>query len=251
LPTVNDPGNSAADRGAAGAASGRPCCNESWEEAYARFEAPETEIRKFMRRLRKLGCAGWPPGARVVELFCGRGNGLHALHRLGFRAAEGVDLSATLAAQYDGPAKVTVGDCRDLPFAAGSRDVLIVQGGLHHLSALPEDLARTVSEAHRVLADGGRFVAVEPWQTPFLAGVHRLCRSRLARRLWPRLDALATMIHHERQTYEQWLGCPRLILGTLEHYFTRERLSIGWGKMMFVGRKAGPPPGRPEEGRAR
>jgi SAM-dependent methyltransferase len=243
---MSDPGNRAAGTGVAGAACVRPqpCCNESWEEAYARFETPEAEVRKFIRRLRKLGCTRWPPDARVVELFCGRGNGLHALRRLGFTSVEGVDLSATLTGRYAGTAKIHIGDCRHLPFEKGSKDILIVQGGLHHLPLLPDDLVRTVSEAHRVLTAGGRFVVVEPWQTPFLAGVHVLLRSRLLRRLWPKLDALATMTHHERQTYEQWLRSPQLILGTLEDYFTTERLSIGRGKLMFVGRKATCPAGR-------
>ena len=41
--------------------------------------------------------------------------------------------------------------------ADASRDVACVQGGLHHLSALPEDLESTVAEVSRVLRVGGRF----------------------------------------------------------------------------------------------
>lgn len=72
------------------------CCSSPWEEAYARFETPEQEIAKFARRLRSLGAGRWPRDLQIVELFCGRGNGLHALGQLGFQRIEGADFSATL-----------------------------------------------------------------------------------------------------------------------------------------------------------
>src|ERR1700682_1296484 len=64
-----------------------------WEAAYLRFESPEEEIRKFIRRLTRLGAPQWPRDAEIVELFCWRGNGLLALQQLGFTRPEGVDLS--------------------------------------------------------------------------------------------------------------------------------------------------------------
>src|ERR1043165_7998538 len=76
-----------------------------WEAAYARFETPLQEQRKFLRRLTKLGALNWPRDAEIVELFCGRGNGLTALSRLGFTRLEGVDLSPTLIALYPGAAE--------------------------------------------------------------------------------------------------------------------------------------------------
>jgi|SRR5215813_10250887 len=208
-----------------------------WEAAYQRFETPEQEIRKFVSRLRKLGADGWSREAQVVELFCGRGNGLHALNRLGFRQVEGVDLSPTLTAQYKGPGRVYVSDCRELPFDDASKDIAIVQGGLHHLSSL-EDLQKTLSEIRRVLRPGARLVVVEPWLTPFLRLVHALCGVGLVRRCSRKFDALAVMIEHERTTYEQWLGQPRAIMALLEEHFRTECRLIGWGKLALVGRKA-------------
>src|SRR4029077_17863706 len=90
--------------------------DDPWEAAYLAFETPEQEIHKFVRRLIKLGAPHWPRDAQIVELFCGRGNGLHALRRLGFTNIEGVDLSPSLLAQYSGDAKCHVSDCRQLPF---------------------------------------------------------------------------------------------------------------------------------------
>jgi ubiquinone/menaquinone biosynthesis C-methylase UbiE len=214
---------------------GEVCCSETWEEAYQRFETPEEECRKFLRRLKRLGAASWPRDAEVVELFCGRGNGLAALSRLGFTRLEGVDLSSSLLANYQGTARCYVADCRRLPFNSGSKDILIVQGGLHHLTKLPEDLEQTLQEAQRILRRGGRFVAVEPWLTPFLRFVHAVCDIRLARNAWPKLDALATMNECERPTYEQWLSRPKEVSQLLGRFFEHTVLWTEWGKLFFVG----------------
>lgn len=179
----------------------------------------------------------WRRDAKIVELFCGRGNGLTALNQLGFTDIEGIDLSPSLAAQYAGPGKILVGDCRQLPFENNSKDILIVQGGLHHLPVLPDDLDRTLAEGSRVLRRDGLLVVVEPWATFFLSVVHALCRSRTLRRLSPRIDALAIMIYYERQTYKQWLTQPRLILESLRKAFQCECCNFRWGKIYFTGRK--------------
>lgn len=210
--------------------------SDPWEAAYVRFETPEQETRKFVRRLKKLGVDRLPRDARVVELFCGRGNGLCALERLGFTRLEGVDLSTRLIALYDGRAQCYVCDCRRLPFPDQSKDVLIVQGGLHHLPSLPDDLAQTFAEMHRLLRRDGRVVIVEPWLTPFLKLVHSVSEVSLARKCSAKLNALATMINYERITYEQWLSQPDLILKLVRAHFSPVRETFAWGKWMFVGR---------------
>jgi len=210
---------------------------DPWEDAYLRFETPEEEIRKFIGRLKFMGAMKWQRNAKIVELFCGRGSGLLALHRLGFSQVEGIDLSPALAAEYAGPGKILVGDCRQLPFENASKDVLIVQGGLHHLPMLPEDVDQVLAEARRVVTDDGLLLVIEPWLTPFLSLVHGLCRSRIVRVLSPKIDALATMTHYERKTYEQWLSQPRLVLDSLAKAFRCERCHFRWGKIYFAGRK--------------
>jgi ubiquinone/menaquinone biosynthesis C-methylase UbiE len=208
-----------------------------WEQAYLRFESPQQEIRKFQRRLIRLGADQWAKDSQIVELFCGRGNGLRALHWLGFSNVQGIDLSPCLASRYRGPGQISVGDCRSLPFADQSRDILIVQGGLHHLVELPADLDQTLAEAARVLRAGGRFVAVEPWLTPFLRLVHFVSEQSIVRATSGKLDALATMIENERETYEQWLNNSALVLRSLQKHFDMEIQTIGWGKLNFVGKK--------------
>lgn len=219
--------------------AGKPCCDPVWEAAYERFETAEQELRKFARRLSKLGVARWPRDWSVVELFCGRGNGLKAFEQLGFRHVEGIDLSPDLLRRYAGRAQLYVGDCRDLQFNAESKDVIVVQGGLHHLRRIPDDLKAVFEEVHRVLKPAGRIVIVEPWPTPFLTLVHAACRCRPLRKSWAKLDALAIMTEHELETYHQWIGQPQTIENLLQHYFVTEKKIIQFGKFMFVGHKHG------------
>jgi len=215
---------------------GQVSCDDAWERAFARFETPEQEIKKFRKRLRWFGCEQWDRSLAVVEIFCGRGAGLIAWQQLGFENLEGADLSANLISQYDGPAKCYVADCRKLPFDDSSRDVIAVQGGLHHLPDFPADVQKTVDEVKRVLKPGGRFLIVEPWNTLFLRMVHAASASPTARRLWDKLDAFEELYIHERETYDQWRYQPAPILEILKSAFTTERLVTHWGKLMFIGR---------------
>ena len=146
--------------------------DHAWNEAYLRFETLEQEVRKFSKRLKTLGASRWSRDAEIVELFCGRGSGIVALESHGFTRIEGVDLSQALLSEYEGDVRLYAGDCRELKFPDSSKDVLIVQGGLHHLPRIPADLNAVLSEVVRVLRPGGRFVCVAPWLTPFLRSVH-------------------------------------------------------------------------------
>jgi len=207
--------------------------DRKWEAAYQRFETPQQEIAKFKKRLEYLGYGNWSKDARVVELFCGRGNGLHALAELGFTNLSGVDLSEELLKSYTGSAQLIAGDCRELSFADQACDVVIVQGGLHHLPTLPADLDLCLGEIRRVLKPAGTFCMVEPWHTPFLNAVHASCRNSVARRCWDKLNALAEMIERELHTYEQWLSHPDAILATVQRHFTIDRKKIAFGKILL------------------
>ncbi|MEM8667595.1 MAG: class I SAM-dependent methyltransferase [Planctomycetota bacterium] len=215
--------------------SGQICCDPQWEAAYERFETQEEEIAKFTRRLVDFGFEKHSKDIRVAEVFCGRGNGLIALERLGFTNLEGVDLSEELLQKYQGTASLHLADCRSLPFDAATLDAVIVQGGLHHLPVIPDDLDQVLQEISRVLKPDGRFYVVEPWLTPFLRFAHFVVESPWVRRWYAKGDALAEMIEHERETYEQWLGLPSEILDLFAKCFRIERQKIGWGKIMLIG----------------
>ncbi|MBX2851285.1 MAG: class I SAM-dependent methyltransferase [Phycisphaeraceae bacterium] len=213
------------------------CCNETWEQAYARFETPEQEVDKFLRRFDWFGAKDWPKDAAIVELFCGRGNGLVALSQLGFTNLSGVDLSADLLGQYTGDAQTYVCDARDLSLETASQDIAVVQGGVHHLPELPADLEKSIEEAARVLRPGGKLVMVEPWDTPFLRAVHAASANALLRRLWGKLDAFQVLYENERQTYDNWLSRPVEVLGVIEKYFHIERQRQAWGKLFCLARR--------------
>lgn len=210
---------------------------QAWEDAYRRFQSPSSEVQKFRRRLIWFGVDRWSRDLEVVELFSGRGNGLVAWERLGFGRLEGVDWSSALVNEYQGIAKCHKADCRSLPLADGSRDVVVVHGGLHHLPRVPADLEQVLKEVHRVLKPNGAFLVVEPWMTPFLAVVHALCRSNLARNVSVTINALAAMIELERTTYDQWLKQPELILNLLDRHFTPVKSQVRLGKLLYFGRK--------------
>lgn len=213
------------------------CCDPTWEDAYKRFETPEEEIEKFIKRLRLMGFENRPRNIRVAELFCGRGGGLVALKRLGFTNLAGVDLSETLLLQNQTGATLHLADCRDLPFEDASLDAVIIHGGLHHLPTLPTDLEQVLSEIHRVLKSDGTFHAVEPWLTPFLRFVHAVIEIPTVRKFYAKGDALAVMIHHERETYEQWLNQPDVIRDLFGKYFHGRMNRTSWGKIHFTGEK--------------
>ena len=65
--------------------------------------------------------------------------------------------------------------------------------------------------------------------------MHLVSGIRLMRRCSAKLDALATMIELERQTYEQWLSQPQFVLNLLHKYFTSVHESFAWDKCRFVG----------------
>ena len=205
-----------------------------WESAYLRFSTPEQERRKFHRRYRQLGVTEWPRDLEILEIFAGRGNGLVALSELGFTRLDGADLSPRLAAAYQGPHTIHVCDCRSLPLPDSSRDAVVVQGGLHHLINLPDDLNHTLAEVRRVLRPGGRFLAVEPWHTPFLGFVHFIAFTPF-RKAWKKLDALATMIEHEAETYFNWLSRPVEILDLIDRFFVSEKTIIQSVKLLYLG----------------
>lgn len=129
---------------------------------------------------RRIGAVGRKP--RVLEI--GAGLGAH----MAFEDLAGQDYTAlelrpdmarTIRTRF--PAgRVVVGDCQaGLPFPEGSFDKVMAIHVLEHLPDLPAALA----EIRRVLAPGGRFVAVIPCEGGLLYG---LCRRISAKRVFER-----------------------------------------------------------------
>lgn len=96
----------------------------------------------------------------------------------------------------------TIGIAEQLPFPDASFDVIFSGGCVHHMVT-----ERVFSEFHRVLTQGGRFAAAEPWRAPFYAIGTRLigkreanpfCRPLTAERVAPLFSAFtdAACIQH-------------------------------------------------------
>jgi ubiquinone/menaquinone biosynthesis C-methylase UbiE len=211
-----------------------PLAATRWEQAYQAFETCEEEHRKFVGRLESIGAHRWKRNLRIVEVCSGRGSGLRAWHAIGFEAVLGVDCSHALVSTYRGPGRCVLGDARALPLATASRDVAVVQGGLHHLFTL-DDVDQALAEMRRVVTHDGRIVIIEPWLTPFLRFVHMVCERPTARRFSTKIDALATMIEEERETYERWLNAPAEYLNVILRHVAPQLLRRGWGKLIVVG----------------
>lgn len=111
-----------------------------------------------------VGLLGIPPGARILEVGCGRGIALPVLRRLRRPSRlVGVDVDSSLLAEAARNAagsdvELVCADVRALPFADRAFDVVIDFGTCYHISRPAQALA----EIARVLAPGGLFCQETP-----------------------------------------------------------------------------------------
>jgi SAM-dependent methyltransferase len=100
------------------------------------------------------GCA-FAPGARILDVGCGRGTTVHYLRSLGLEAI-GLELAAKLpeATSAGPPIPLLGGDGVHLPVASASLDGVFLECSL----SLMPDLDGALAECARVLAPGGRLV---------------------------------------------------------------------------------------------
>jgi SAM-dependent methyltransferase len=131
-----------------------------------------------------------PPGGRVLEVGCGRGNALPFLQRHCAPAAlTGIDVDPALLAaaartiaRHGITADLRLGDVRRMPFADAAFDLVFDFGTCYHV-AEPD---RAVREIARVLAPAGRFVT-ESRLCQALAHPDRASRARLPWQAAPEL----------------------------------------------------------------
>ena len=211
-----------------------PATPTPWELAHQAFQTPEEELAKILRRFRALGAHTWDTRQTIADICSGRGAGLRAWHELGFTDVVGVDFSAALAHSHQGPGRVVLGDARSVPLRDASRDIVIIQGGLHHLFTFEEvDLA--VREMVRIVKPAGRIIVIEPWPTPFLRVVNALMHVRVLRSVSSKVDAYARMYEEGRVTYDAWLNQSAEVLSVLRRHITPSFEQFRWGKVMLVG----------------
>lgn len=157
-------------------------------EGYQEFLSSEGDY--LSRRLAEaLGVAGIAPGMWVLDVGCGRGEVLRHTARMGARIF-GVDYAwvatrlSRQVAERDQEAGLPIGvyqaDAKGLPFPSGRFDRVLMLDIVEHL--YPEELARALQEARRVLKPGGRIIvhtAPNVWYDRYAYPVVRFVRSLL------------------------------------------------------------------------
>ena len=117
---------------------------------------------------------------RLLEIGCGIGIDTLQLAKLGFREVMAVDLTRTAieiaeeraAREGAGNVRFGLGDAENLAFEEGSFDAVYSFGVIHHTP----DMARAVSEIHRVLKPGGRAHVMIYHSRSLVAAIHQVFR---------------------------------------------------------------------------
>ena len=121
----------------------------------AGYEARAVLQAEVARRVESLAAGAAPRARRAQDVGCGAGGLLAALSaRLPGLSATGVDLSlgmARLCRERLGPGAAVAGDAENLPFRAGTFDLVVSTSALQWVA----EIDRALSEIRRTLAPGG------------------------------------------------------------------------------------------------
>jgi len=155
------------------------------------------------------------PGARVLDVGCGRGVILGPLADQGFEV-HGVEVSAEAARGADPRARIRIAaTLADAGFEAASFDEVVIWHVLEHLA----DPRATLAEAHRILRPGARLVVAVPNFSSLQA--------RSSGAAWFHLDLPRHLYHFPVSALRQLLAATGFEVES-EHHFSLRQNPFGW-----------------------
>lgn len=175
----------------------------------------ELLVRLVARRHMDFLSHGLPPGARVLDVGCGRGVLLGPLADRGFEV-HGIELSADAIRGVDPRADIRIaprlGDAR---FEDDFFDQVIIWHVLEHI----EDPAHTIAECRRILRPGGRLIVAVPNFSSLQA--------RWSGPSWFHLDAPRHLYHFPLAALTRLLRDHGFEVRS-EHHFSLRQNPFGW-----------------------
>jgi SAM-dependent methyltransferase len=136
--------------------------NESalWTAAYGGDEQIRRRRAAMPAKLARLGVLGCSRDLRILDLCCGNGEALDALHGMGFRNLQGLDAAVPPALAGDRRFRVKAGDAMASGYADGSFDWILCIHAMHHF-ATAANVGAFLAECRRILAPAGHLGIVD------------------------------------------------------------------------------------------
>lgn len=209
-----------------------------WDKAFEKYENHNRKRKKNLKRLKKvLKYENLKRDIKIFDFFSGSGDVLFGLKERGFLSLSGGDVSLELIKSgkriYEGINYIVM-DARYPPLKSNQIDIVIIQGGLHHLNTITE-IRMVLKEICRVLRKNGIFICSEPSRTFFLKMYLFFIRTPFYSltdytRYW------RVMYDNEKTTYHHWLDNFNEIISLIKNTFFDIEFKRGIVTFFFRGR---------------